>query len=228
MSKTKNKNMKKDIKNIIPKPCIKNWSEMEITDNPLIKKCNLCNKNVFDIRNFDDNQISDLFFQNNKNLCVFADTKKINNFEINNSIRKVINKFSYLGLIFASSLFTSNLQAQCKKKLNTYVIEQKDLQSDTIQIEGIIKGEYKKGLKRIKDFSINIYSEDKLIKELIVDKKGKFKISINKSQGGEKISISINAYGYNPIRIEDIKKKNTFIEVFMEKKIMSFVTGRYF
>lgn len=119
--------MKNNIQNIIPKPCLKNWSEMESTLNPLIRKCNLCNKDVFDIRTFNESKINNLFTKNDNNLCAFTETKKLNQIENKKTILKLINNFSLYSFVFVSTLIGTNLQAQNKKKLNTYAIEQKDL-----------------------------------------------------------------------------------------------------
>jgi len=215
----------------IESPCQIEWESMTKGKQLDRRFCEICAKSVFDISNKSDKEIEKLFNDEEKNICVKSLSFQLTNQQKKKNPFKVIwRKGKFVGLILIASLVSQDLSAQQKKKQpNSYHIVQNIPNSDTITIRGIIKGERFIGWKKLKNVSINIWSKENInLGFFHTERNGKFEFSINKKLVGENFSISISAWDYKRITIENLESKDTKIEVFLEEQKTIIVTGRYF
>jgi len=220
--------MKEDPKYIIPKPCIKGWDDMEKTISSDEKFCQNCNERVFDIRKKSKSEIENWHKNNNENVCVLVNANQLTQeFGKKKSIFD-LRKFGIASFLISSSLMHTNLYAQESEKANSFTIEQTDVTSENITIEGIVKIKALIGWKKLDEYKINIYSNDVFVTDLLIDRKGKFKLELNKKLFSENLSISIHAEGYKSIRIKDIEVKDTMLRVYLDKKDFRVLIGRFF
>lgn len=212
-------------------PCAVKWESMKSTNESDRKTCAICSKSVFDVTAKNDIEIEKLLEQNNGSLCVKALSYQLSEHSSRKKpIKRLWKKGKFIGLILAASLISQDLVAQQKKKTpDSYHIIQDAPSSDTITIEGIIKGEGFIGWKKLKNASINIWSEENINLGTIQTKRnGKFKFTIDKKIVGANFSVSISAWDYKRIKVETLASKDTKIEVFLEEQKTIFITGRYF
>ena len=220
--------MKENPKYIIPKPCNKRWNDMQKTFFSNEKICQNCNEKVFDIRTKSKSQIESWYKEKNDNVCVLANTNQLNQEYGKKKSVLDLKKIGIASVLIGSSLLNPNLSAQESKKTDSYTIEQTEIKSENITIEGIVKVKALIGWKKLDEYSINIYSNNTLLKESLIDEKGKFKIELNKKLMSDKMTISIHAVKYKSIRIEEIEVKDTMIQVFLEKKGPRVIVGRFY
>uniref|UniRef100_UPI004049981C hypothetical protein n=1 Tax=Flavobacterium sp. TaxID=239 RepID=UPI004049981C len=220
--------MKENPKHIIPNPCHKRWENMQKMQTPEFKNCQNCSKKVYDLRLKSKSEIDIWYKKSDENVCVIATENQLNlNLNNNKSIFD-LRSFGIASVLIGSWLLQPNLYAQESKKADSFVMEQTNLKSEIITIEGIVKVKRFIGWKKLKEFNINIYSNETLVHEILVDKRGKFKIELNRKYFSEKMSMSIHAFGYKSLRIENIEIKDTMFKVFLDKAKMRMVVGRYF
>lgn len=219
--------MKENPKYTIPKPCNKRWNNMLQTKSSNEKFCQNCSEKVFDLRGKNKTEINNWYKENNENVCVIAKSNQLNPTSQNE--KNIINfrKIGIASVIIGSSLLSPNIYAQ-EKKADTFTIEQTELQSDNIKIEGIVKVKALIGWKKLNEYNINVYSNDTLLKEVLIDEKGRFTIEINRKLMSDKMTISIHAVKYKSIRIEEIEVKDTMIQVFLEKRGPRIIVGRFY
>lgn len=220
--------MKENPKYIIPKPCNKRWNNMQNTENSEFKNCQNCIEKVYDLRAKSKSEIESWYKKNKENVCVIANTNHLTQNSGNKKSIFDLRKIGIASVLIGSSLLSPNLYAQESEKANSFSIEQTDLKSKNITIEGIVKVKGFIGWKKLDKYNINIYSNDVLISEILVDKKGKFKLELNKQILSKKMSISIHAVGYKSIRIKEIEVKDTMLRVYLDKKDFGVLVGRFY
>ena len=225
---TETSKMKENPKYIIPKPCNKRWNDMQETFSSNEKFCQNCNEKVFDIRTKSKSEIQNWYKENNENVCVLANTNQLTQeLEKKKSIFD-LRKIGIASVLIGSSLFNPNMYAQESEKANSFTVEQTELKSENIIIEGIVKIKAFIGWKKIDEFKVNIYSNEVFVTDLLIDKKGKFKLELNKELFSENLSISIHAEGYKSIRIDEIEVKDTMLRVYLDKKDFRVLVGRFY
>ena len=222
-----NLKMKENPKYIIPKPCNKRWNDLRKTFSSNEKFCQNCNEKVFDIRTKSKSEIEIWSKKNNKNVCVLANTSQLTQeFGKKKSIFD-LRKIGIASVLIGSSLLHPNLYAQEPEKANSFTIEQTDLKSENIIIEGVVKIKALIGWKKLDEYKINIYSNEVFVTDLLIDRKGKFKLELNKKVFSEKMSISIHSLKYKSIRIDEIEVKDTMLKIYLDKKDI-IVVGRFY
>ncbi len=201
---------------------------MQNTENSEFKNCQNCNEKVYDLRTKKKSKIEKWYKTNKENVCVIANTNQLT---LNSGNKKSIfdlRKIGIASVLIGSSLLSPNLYAQETEKANSFTIEQTDLKSENITIEGVVKVKGFIGWKKLDEFKINIYSNEVFVTDLLIDRKGKFKLELNKKILSEKFSISINALKYKSIRIDEIEIKDTKLKVYLDKKDIKVLVGRFY
>ncbi len=215
----------------IKNPCEIKWESMEITNDCDRKICKVCNRSVFDVTAKNDKEIEELLKLKNHDICVKSYSYQLSESQTKKSlIRELWRKSKFAGIILIASLISQDLAAQQKKKEpDSYHIIQEVVNSDTIIIRGIIKGEKWIGWKKLKNATINLWSEENInLGNIQTERNGRFEFKIERKIIGDNFSISISALDYKRIKIENIKPKETDITIYLEEKKTTFVTGRYF
>lgn len=215
----------------IESPCKIEWNLMIEGNQADRRFCRICSKHVFDISSMNDNEIEKLYFQEGRNICVKSLSYQLDNQKKKkNPFKALWRKGKFVGLILLASLVSQELSAQQKKKEpDSYHIFQEALNSDTITVKGVIKGERFIGWKKLKNAAINIWSEENVnLGNFQTGKDGKFEFRIDRKIVGDCFSISISALDYRRIKVENLEPKDTKIEVFLEEQETVIVTGRYF
>ena len=215
----------------IESPCKIDWNSMAEGIHSGERFCRICSKNVFDISSMNDKEIEELYFQEGGNLCAKSLSYQLENKDKKKNPFKVLwRKGKFAGLIFLASLVSQELLAQQKKQEpDSYHIVQEALNSDTITIKGVIKGERTIGWKKLKNASINIWSEENInLGNFQTGQNGKFEFTINRKIVGDNFSISISALNFKRIKVENLETKDTKIEVFLEERTTVITMGRYF
>lgn len=200
---------------------------MEGNNSSNVKKCQNCQARVYDVRNKSNAEIKEIYNSNHENICVLANVSQLSGYKK----RGFSSNFKRLGIVTAfisGSFLQPSMCAQENKKSDTFILEQKNVESDVITIEGIVKVKGLIGWKKLDEYSINVFSNDVLVSEILVDKKGKFKLDLNKKILSEKMAISIHAQGYKSISIKDIETKNTMFRVFLDKYNPRLIVGRFY
>ncbi len=198
---------------------------MSAIENSNCKICELCDEQVHDLRTKSKSEIKDWFQSQESPKCVFIEAN-----QLSNSKESTYLGWRKLGIasILFGGLFFNPLYGQESTKADSYVIEQSDIESQSIIIQGKVKVKKFLGWHSLKDFSINIFSDDSLISEVLIDERGRFVIELSRADLSKKMTISIHALNYKSIRIKDIPVKNTDIKVFLDERDYRFVTGRFF
>lgn len=220
--------MKENPKYNIPNPCNKKWSEMELSGTNKFRNCQNCRDKVFDLRGLTKSEIGDWYKQQNSNNCIIVNANQLSRDNTKNGLLLNLRKIGIASMLIGSSVLSPNLSAQENSKLNTFVIEQTAANSDKITIQGKVKIKAFIGWKRLDDYSIGIYSGNELISELLIDNKGKFKLELDKKVLPHKFTILISAEGFKDIETKEIEAKDTMLKVFLDKRELRFVTGRFF
>lgn len=215
----------------IESPCKIDWQSMKVTSEPDRRFCEICNKSVFNVTSKNDKEIESLLRKNNNDICVRSLSYQLADQEIKKRrLKQVWKKGKFIAIFLMASFISQDLSAQQKRKIpDSYHIIQHNLDSDTITVTGIIKAEKFIGWRKLKNASINIWSEENInLGNFQTERNGKFKFTIDKKLIGGKFSISFSALDYKRIKIENLDPQNTKIEVYLEERKTEFVTGRYF
>lgn len=191
------------------------------------KNCLNCNEKVYDLRGKSKNDIENWFQKEEGNPCVFIRQKQLSQSIKNKKSILDFKKIGIASILIGSSFLQPNLFAQEKNK-NSFSIEQEKGITEKVLIEGEIKIKRFIGWKKLEEYNIDIYSGENLISELFVDKKGNFKLELDKKNINNKLTISIHASGFETLEIENIDIKNTKLKVYLDKKQIRFVGGRFF
>jgi len=197
---------------------------MKKTDSDHIKFCEYCHENVYDLRELSQTEFEKWRITNGLDLCVMARTNQL-------TLKKQNWNYKNIGiasLIIATSFISTNSFAQENSKKDTFKFEQSASETSHITLSGIVRVKGKLGWKRLKEYSINVYSDDRLIQEVLIDKKGQFGIELNKMDLKNNISISIHSVGFKSIRIDNLEIKNTNVEVYLDKRMPKIMVGRLF
>jgi len=181
------------------------------------KNCLNCNETVFDLRSMSKDDIEKWYKEQNTNACVFLNTNQLSQNHKKKDRFFNLKNTGIASLLIAGSLLSSNLYAQENTKADSYIIEQTKGKYDSITITGKVKIKGLLNWKKLNDYSVNVYSKDLLIREVLINNKGEFNISLKKKEFSDQMSISIHSLGYKSIRIEDIEVKNTMLRVYMSK-----------
>lgn len=201
---------------------------MQNTDDSEYRNCQNCNNKVYDLRAKSNSQINNWFKKNKENACVIANANQLTFNSRNKYSFFNLRKIGIASVFISSSFLNPNLYAQESKKANSFVIEQTDLNSKKITIEGIVKVKGLIGWKRLAEYNINVYSNNTLVTESLLDEKGKFKLELDKNILSDKMTISIHAVNYKSIRIEEIEVKDTMIKIYLEKRGPRVLVGRFY
>lgn len=212
-------------------PCKVEWESMKTTNELDTRNCTVCSKFVFDVTTKNDREIEELLKQNDNNICVKSLSYQLSeNQSKKNPIKYLWRKGKFIGLILVASLISQDLAAQQRKKQpDSYHIVQESLKTDTITIKGIVKGEKWLGWKKVNNATINLWSEENInLGNIQTEKNGKFEFRLDKKLIGNNFSISISAWDFKTIKVEQLKSKDTEIKVYLKEEETIFVTGRYF
>lgn len=212
-------------------PCQIEWKSMTKGKQLDRRFCKICARSVFDISSKNDKEIEKLFNEEGTNICVKSLSSQLTNQPNRNNPFKVVwRRVKFVGLILIASLISQDLSAQQKKKEpDSYHIVQNLSNSDTIIIKGIIKGERFIGWKKVVDASVKIWSEESInLGNFQTERNGKFEFSIDKKLVGDNFSISILAWDYKSIKIENLDAQDTELEVYLEEQETSVLLGRFF
>lgn len=192
--------------------CTKSWDNM--SDNKIGKFCNQCSKNVYDLTDKSQEEIGQLYQENNGKLCGKVYPHQLNR-SFQHQYKMKLAKFcAALFLVFGNYIFKSDLHAQ-NIPSDSIILVKKD--TNFFVLKGTIVD------KENKDpipFASVYYTTDSTNYGTTTDFDGNFVLQIDRDKlSSEAINLKVSYVGYNKLVLKDIdinKFKNGKIKLEME------------
>lgn len=210
----------KNPKFTIPQPCTKSWETMKPCGTNS-RHCEVCNKVVFDIRDANQKQITQLYKQKQGNICVVANTNQLH------QRKHWLKKAGVFAALLVTPILFHKLQAQ--NKPGTYKIVQTNKVSDSIRISGIVKKRNEIRWKKI-DTAIDVevfINGEAYYDYFFENTHGRFELYLPATiQPNAKITLTVSAEGYQGVTIANIAAQPTYLKIFADEQ--KFVRGGRF